>query len=130
MRLIPTTILCLALATPLAAKPPLSQVPEIENGLTTIAIADAIRKECDGIKARVLRATNTVNALKSRALALGYSEAEIEAYVTSPAEQDRMRAKVESWLAERGVHAGRSKEMCAFGKAEIARASRIGTLLR
>ena len=130
MRLILSTVLCAALAGPLAAKPPLSQVAEIDDALMMIAIADAIRKDCDDISARMLRAMTTINSLKNRARDLGYTDEEIENYVTSKSEKERMRAKASAYLKDRGVDAGRSKEMCAFGEQEIARSSQIGVLLR
>ena len=128
--LIPTLILCAGLALPAAAKPALRDVAEIDNGLMAIAIADEIRKSCEGISARMIRAYSTINALKSRAEALGYTEAEIEDYVTSKSEKDRMRAKATRYLASKGVNAGDTAALCAFGKSEIAADSAIGRLLR
>lgn len=127
---------CLVLAVILApgqraeAKPPLAEVAEIDDGLMAIAIADEIRKRCDGISARMIRALREVNALKSRAEDLGYSEEEIEDYVTSKSEKRRMRSKAEAWLADRGVPKGDAVALCQFGRDEIARASPIGRLLR
>ncbi|MBS0124295.1 DUF5333 domain-containing protein [Thetidibacter halocola] len=130
MRLVPTVLLCAALALPAAAKPPLRDVAEIDNALMAIAIADEIRKTCDGINARLILAYTTINALKSRAESLGYTEDEIDAYVTSKSEKDRMRAKATAYLASKGVDAKDKGELCAFGKAEIASDSAIGRLLR
>ncbi len=119
-----------ALALPALAKPPLRDVAEIDDGLMAVAIADEIRKTCDDISARMLRAMTTLSNLKSRAKSLGYSEEEIEDYVTSKDEKTRMRAKAEAFLAEQGVNAKSDRELCRFGKKEIARTSDIGRLLR
>lgn len=130
MRLLTTGILCLCLATPVAAKPHLRDVAEIDDTLMQIAIADEIRKTCDGISARMIRGLAQINSLESRAKALGYSKSEIDAYVTSKSEKRRMRAKAESWLASQGVKANDDKALCAFGRAQMDRKTYIGSLLR
>ena len=122
--------LCLALATPVAAKPPLREVSAIDDSLMMVAIADEIRKTCDDIRARMVRAMTTINGLKSTAEDLGYTDDEIDAYVTSKAEKKRMRKKATAWLASKGVAAENSSQLCKFGKAEIARETEIGRLLR
>ena len=130
MRLFPTAILCAALALPVAAKPALRDVAEIDNGLMAVAIADEIRKSCDNISARMIRAYSTISALKSRAESLGYSDDEIDDYVTSKDEKARMRDKATAYLASRGVDASDKAALCAFGQSEIASDSAIGRLLR
>lgn len=130
MRLILTPILCLCLAAPVAAKPPLSEVSEIDDGLMAIAIADEIRKNCDGISARMIRAMRQIKALEKRATALGYSEQEIKSYVKSKAEKARMRKKANSYLASQGVAASDQKALCRYGREEIARGGPVGYFLR
>jgi hypothetical protein len=131
MRPVPTLALCCVLAAfPAAGKPPLREVAEIDNGLMVVAIADEIRTRCDGIGARLFRALGTLNALRARALELGYSDGEIDAYTGSAEEKRRMRAKAEAWLAARGVDAADDAQLCAFGEAQIAGATAIGVLLR
>ena len=91
-----TAAALLALAVPAAhavAKPSLREVPEIEDALFAVAIADAVRDNCDEINARMIRALTTLQRLKSRANELGYSDDEIRAYVESDTEKARMRAK-------------------------------------
>ena len=129
MRLIPTVLLCVALAVPAVAKPALRDVKEIDDTLMQIAIADEIRKSCSDISARMLRALGQVNALESKAKTLGYSDQEIDDYVTSKAEKKRMRAKAEAWLASQGVNAKDKKALCAFGHAQIDKKTYIGSLL-
>lgn len=131
MRLTAALALIAALtAAPLLAKVPLSDVPEIDDGLFAIALADELRKTCDTLDARMLRAYSTINALKSRARELGYSDAEIEEHVTSRSEKARMRARGETYLKANGVAVGDAAGYCALGRAEIARKSAIGRLLR
>ena len=130
MRLILTLILSVGIAVPAAAKPPLRDVAEIDNGLMAVAIADEIRKRCDDIGARMIRAYTTINDLRNRAEDLGYSDAEIEAYVTSKSEKARMKDKARAYLAGKGVDADDTRALCRFGEEEIARSSAIGVLLR
>lgn len=130
MRLITTALLCVSLAAPVAARPPLSDVAEIDNRLMAIAIADEIRKSCDDIRPRMLYAISQLNALKNRAKSLGYSDEEIEDYVTSDAEKSRMRKKAGAWLASKGVPADDKGALCAFGRQDIAQGGPVGAFLR
>ncbi|MBV2360568.1 DUF5333 domain-containing protein [Thalassococcus sp. CAU 1522] len=122
-------VLGLTLAAPAAAKPPLRDVAKIDDHLMAVAIADEIRKSCEDISPRMIKAYSVLRSLKSDARALGYSDEEIEDYVTSKAEKARMRAKADAWLKARGVDPKDRAALCAFGKTEIARGSRIGELL-
>lgn len=130
MRLIPFLTVCLLVAAPVAAKPALKDVREIDDGLMQIAIADEIRKSCSNISARMIRAMGRLNALERKAKDLGYSKSEIDAYVNSKAEKKRMRAKATSYLKTKGVNANDTKALCRFGKSEISRGTAIGSLLR
>lgn len=136
MRLIPTILTCAALAAPMAAPtnalalPPLREVKEIDDTLMQIAIADEIRKTCGDISARMIRALAQINALESKAKKLGYSDSEIDDYVTSKSEKKRMRSKAEAWLTSQGVNSKDDKALCAFGKTQIAKDTYIGSLLR
>lgn len=131
MRLLTHFTLCAALmAGPVLAKPPLREVSEIDDTLMAVAIADEIRKSCDGIDARMFRALNTLSSLKRLARARGYSDAEIEDYVTSKSEKKRMRAKAEDYLAEQGISPDDKAGLCAYGRTQIAQGTAIGQLLR
>ncbi len=131
MRIIFTTALSVAiLASPVAAKPPLRDVPEIDDALLDLGIADIIRKQCPTISARMLKAIGYVRNLNNKALQMGYSEAEIEAYTDSDAEKDRMRARGAAFFKAKGVDTSDPQSYCALGNAEIQKGSRIGSLLR
>lgn len=120
----------LAGTAPAEARPPLSDVAEIDDTLMVIAIADDIRKRCDGIDARLWRALRTIQALEARARDLGYSDDEIEAYVSADAEKARMRAKALAWLDGQGVDGGDAAALCAYGRQAIAQDTPVGRLLR
>ncbi|MGR3494224.1 DUF5333 domain-containing protein [Citreimonas sp.] len=130
-RLALPVLIAAALAAPVQAqsKPPLSQVPQIDDALMAIAIADDIRKRCDGIGARMVRAYITINGLKSKAQSMGYTDDEIEDYVTSKEEKARMKRKALAWLASQGVDGADTAQLCRFGERQIDRNSAIGRLL-
>ncbi len=131
MRLILTALAAtLIISTSASAKPPLRDVAEIDDVVMAVAIADEIRKSCDGINARLVRAYTTINSLKSLALERGYTEEEVEDYVTSKSEKKRMRAKAEGYLKSKGVPLGSTAALCRFGESEIAAQTQIGRLLR
>ncbi len=132
MRALVALFVTLGLSLPAAAqsKPPLREVAEIDNGLMAVAIALEISEECDDIGARYLRGVGTLSALKSQARSLGYSDEEIEDYVTSKSEKARMRRKAESYLEGQGVDAKDNDQLCAYGRGEIQKNSPVGRLLR
>lgn len=131
MRLLtPALILALTLGSVASAKTPLRDVPAIDNGLMNVAIADAIRKSCDNINARLIRAYSELNRLKALARDMGYTEKEVERYVTSREEKARMKAKAEQFLAENGVRADDLPALCRFGQRQIESQTEIGQLLR
>lgn len=123
-------VLSLTVASGAVARPALRDVAPIDDGLMAIAIADDIRKRCDGIDARMLHALSVLHGLKSEAYRLGYSRAEVEDYVTSRSEKARMRGKAEAYLTARGVDPKNKNQICAFGAAEMKRGGPIGELLR
>lgn len=123
-------VTCLALmATPLAAKPSLRDVPRIDDGLFAVGLAHEIHKKCPTISARMLKGIGTLRALQSEARDLGYTDAEIRAHVDSRAEKQRLRARAADYMKQRGL--GQTpQDYCALGRAEIAQQTDIGALLR
>lgn len=115
---------------PAQARPPLSQIKEIDNGLLVVALADAVRQSCSSIEPRMLRAYAYLNELKKMARSLGYSDAEIEAHVKSRTEKARMRARGEAYMRAQGLDPAVAEDLCTLGRQEIARGSQIGALLR
>lgn len=131
MRILTSLVAVLAIAgTVASAKPPLREVAEIDDMVMVVAIADEIRKSCDDIGARLIRAYSTLNGLKALAREKGYSDEEIERYVTSKDEKARMREKAESFLLANGVRADDRAALCRFGKMQIQAQTEIGELLK
>lgn len=114
----------------LSAKPHLRDVPEVDGTLLVVSIADEIRKNCEDISARIIKAYRVISGVKAKAEALGYTDDEIDAYRKSDTEKARLLAARDAYLESGGVTAGASDEYCRVGRAEIEKGSRIGALLR
>ncbi|PWG16621.1 DUF5333 domain-containing protein [Salibaculum griseiflavum] len=131
MNPIPALALGLTLsATPLAAKPPLSEVPFITEGLIDTGIAYEISEVCDDIHARMLRGLGFLLSLERHALDIGYSRDEVDAYIDNKQEAERLEAIARARLADMGAVVGQPETYCDVGRREIAAGSQIGRLLR
>ena len=130
MNLIPLTIAALMLAVPAFALGPINQEKTINDTLRSGFIADQIADTCPTLQPRKLRALNELLKLRDYALRLGYSAAEVRAFVENPAEKARGKAEAAAWLASKGAVPGEVAAYCAAGEAEIARGSIVGYLLR
>lgn len=112
------------------AKQDLRDVPSVWNGLLNIGIANEIRETCPSISARMVRAALRLNSIQNEAEGMGYSQAEIDAFRKSEANKAAMRAEGEAYMKKNGVVKGDAETYCALGRAEIAKSSQIGRLLR
>ncbi|UWQ22837.1 DUF5333 domain-containing protein [Jannaschia sp. W003] len=101
----------------------------ITEGLITIGIAYEISERCASIDARRFRGIAALLSLRNEARALGYSGAEIEAFIDDRAEKDRLEAIARGRLAKMGAPAGDAEAHCRVGRAEAARGSAVGQLL-
>lgn len=112
------------------AKRPLEEVTSVTDGLLWIGVADEIRNICPSISARMFRALNRINGIHNEAKSLGYSKDEIDNFRKSEANKAELRRRGEAYLAAQGVKFDDPETYCAVGRAEIAKSSQIGTLLR
>lgn len=119
----------LATASAAQSKPALRDVPQIDEGLFTVGLADQIRKNCPDISARMFRALAYLTDLKHTARDLGYTRAEVEAHLDSDVEKDRLRARAGAYFDERGL-AKDAAGYCALGAQEIKDETAVGRLLR
>lgn len=108
----------------------LRDITAVDTGLRDVAVANEVRKECDSISARMIRAHGFLGDLKSYAQAQGFTKAEIDAHVDDDAERARMKTIVLAYMTSNGVDLDDPQTYCALGHAEIARNSQIGSLLR
>lgn len=121
-------VLAVSLAAP--AQAGLPDEAEINEGLIATAIAYEIGEVCGTISARMFRGINYLNSLRDRARALGYSNAEIDAYVGNREEKRRLEAIARARLADMGAVVGQEATYCTVGRNEIAADTAIGRLLR
>jgi len=123
--------LAAVMAVPMAAaaKPALRDVKEIDDRMLWVALAIEISDRCESISPRTLKGLAYLYSLKNRAEALGYTEAEIKAYVDSDAEKARMRKRGEAYVRAQGLDPDSDADLCTLGKREIGKGSQIGAFL-
>lgn len=119
----------IAFSTPAAALPPLSQDDHVTGTLVSAAVGEEIRNKCSRISARMLRALSKARALERYARNLGYSEAEVKAFLKSKPERARIVELTRNYMLANGVVEGQEETYCALGKAEIAKGTLTGFLL-
>lgn len=117
----------LGLATPALAG--LEQEPRITEGLINVGIAYEISEICPRLDGRTLRGLQYLLALKGAARDMGYSDAEIDAFIDDDAAKDRLEAIARQRLAAKGARQGDVEAHCRVGEAELAADSQIGRLL-
>lgn len=109
---------------------PLRDDPTISSGLTVIAVGRRIQDQCDEIAPRMLRALAFAEALVDHAEALGFTRAELNAYIDDRDEQNRYREIARAYFAARGTAWDDPAGLCRLGRDEISAGSQIGRLLR
>ncbi|WP_273691599.1 DUF5333 domain-containing protein [Ketogulonicigenium vulgare] len=126
------TIFATSLSLPAMAqnRPPLGQVPQVTEPLVVAAMVYEIDRVCGALNIRLLRGIGFLNGIKSTARSLGYSNAEIDAFVDDRTEKNRLEEVARSRLRERGAIPDQPETYCALGRAEISAGSEVGRLLR
>ncbi len=117
-------------APPALALEPINKEPHINGILLQGFIADKIADTCPAMEPRKLRALGELNKLRDYALKKGYTSAEVRAFVTSKTEKARGKREAADWLKKAGAKEGDVAAHCKVGRAEIARGSLVGYLLR
>lgn len=118
------------MAAPAGALQPLHENPTVVSGFYSIGLADEVRRNCDSIQPRLLRAYNYLRALEKFARDAGYTDAQIEEFVDNKAEEKKLRARIRADLAERGASPESPEGYCTVGLEEIAKDTVAGRLLR
>jgi len=124
-----------ALATVLSAghssaQTALKDVAKVRDGIIFVGMAYEISEQCDSINARLFRGLGFLQSLRRHARDLGYSEAEVDAYINDDAEKDRLEGIARAQLAQLGAVPGQEATYCAAGRAQIDANTRVGWLLR
>ncbi len=124
------TLVLVTLGGMSSAKPALKDVAYVREGIIAAGIAYEISEQCGTVSARLFRGISFLNGLKSHARSLGYTEAEIDAYVNDKEEKNRLEAIARDRLSAMGAVNGQAQSYCTVGRSEIAKGSTIGQLLR
>ncbi len=127
--LVLSVIFTLCIASSGAAKPPLSDIEYVSEGLITAGTVIVLADECPDVSIRLIKGYFYLLSLKRHARDLGYSAQEIEAYIDDKQEKARLEQITLDRLAKKGVQAGQSDSYCAVARAEISQDSEIGKLL-
>ena len=123
--------LCLAAQAGRAeALTPLAEEAHINASLMAAAIGDVVRKTCPTISPRWFTVYSKARALEAYAREKGYQEAEVKAFLKNKDEKARVRKLVEDYMRVNGVVEGDVETYCTFGRAEIAKETLAGSLLR
>lgn len=104
--------------------------PAIYNGLFTAKLVDHIVKTCPDLRApsKATRVAFGIS-LYNQARSMGFSRAQIEAFVEDKAERDRLQGVVESHLRRAGVNPASEAEVCAYARAQMAERTALGRRL-
>lgn len=109
---------------------PLHTNPTVYSGFYSIGLADEVRKNCDSIEPRMIKAYFKIKSLESYARKVGYSDEQIEAFTKNKAEKEKLRARIRRDLKKRGASPESPEGYCTVGLEEIAKDSAAGRLLR
>jgi hypothetical protein len=129
-------VLALTLAAPTFASPAqsspvaLAQNQHITDSLVAAQVGDMIRKTCPTISPRYFVLWQKANDLESYARAQGYQESEVTAFLKDKTEKARIRGLALDYLTQAGAQSGDADSYCQVGRAEIAKGSLVGQLLR
>jgi hypothetical protein len=105
--------------------------PAVYDGLFTAGLIKHIVDTCPSVEgpSRLSRTTFFLG-LYNRARGMGFSRAQIEAFVEDKSEQDHLRALVKAHLEKQGVAADKEDSVCAYARAQIAARTELGRRLR
>lgn len=131
---IPSVVAALFMAVTLPAmaqgKVPLAEESHINEQLIAAAAGDMLRQTCPSISARMLVVFLKMRDLESYARSKGYSEDEVNVFFKNKAEKARIKAAAVDYLEAAGVVSGDVDSYCVAGRAEIAKGTLVGSLLR
>jgi hypothetical protein len=119
-----------SIAGNLSAGSSLKNEAAVRDGIIDVGMAYEIAQQCGSIRARTLRGITYLQSLRGTARELGYSDAEIDAYIDDRAEKRRLEGLARDQLAALGAVSGDAESYCAVGRAQMAANTRVGWLLR
>ena len=112
------------------ANPALKDVAYVREGIIAIGMALELSEKCSSISPRRIRRINYLFSLRNHAFDLGFSRAEVDAYVNDKVEENRLKEIAYGRFRDLGTVSGDAASYCTVGLAEIAKGTAIGRLLR
>ncbi len=124
-------VVLLLAATPAAAEDYayVKDIPEVQEGMITLAMAYYIGETCPTISGRRIKGGLFLLHLANVARGFGFSDDEIRAYAEDKVEKARLEAIARERFITLGGVEGEPATFCAIGEAEMAAGSEIGRLL-
>ena len=107
-----------------------ANVERVTEGLIAAGMAIELDDNCGDVRVRMLRGLNFLQGLKSHLQDLGYSNAEIDAYIDNRSEKQRLETLARQRLNALGVRTDDASTYCTVAKAQIAEDTQVGRLLR
>ena len=123
------TLLTLPLAGAVSANA-LRDEPTIDGPMLSVALAIEISDKCPSIDARKLKGLNYLWGLKTAAKKLGYSDADIKAYIDNRTKKTRIRKLGEAYVRSKGLNPASTSDLCTLGANEIVANTLTGSFLR
>tara|TARA_B110000467_G_scaffold132257_1_gene127447 strand:- start:35 stop:403 length:369 start_codon:yes stop_codon:yes gene_type:complete len=102
----------------------------IWHELLQISVANKISEECTSIDARKIKGLFALLQIKSVAKELGYTDNEINEFVSSEENKKKLKNETDIYLLDNGVDLNNVKIICLFGHSEMDQETTIGSLLR
>ena len=131
MRFFVLICFCLLSFIPIAnAKSLLIDNENIWHELLQISVANKISEECTSIDARKIKGLFALLQIKSVAKELGYTDNEINEFVSSEENKKKLKNETDIYLLDNGVDLNNVKIICLFGHSEMDQETTIGSLLR
>ncbi len=127
--LLAPVVLGLTMAATTATANP-ANVERVTEGLIAAGMAVELGDNCNGVSVRMIRGLNFLQGLKSHLKDLGYSNAEIDAFVDSRSEKARLETMARQRLNGLGVRTDDPASYCTVARAQITQGTQVGQLLR
>ena len=107
-----------------------ANVERVTEGLIAAGMAIELDDNCGDVRVRMLRGLNFLQGLKNHLQDLGYSNAEIDAYIDNRTEKQRLETLARQRLNALGVRSDDPSSYCTVAQAQIVADTQVGQLLR
>lgn len=121
-------ILGVTLSSAAVANP--ANVDRVTEGLIAAGMAIELGDNCPSVSVRFVRGISFLQGLKNHLKSLGYTNAEIDAYIDNRQEKQRLEAIAFGRLSALGVRVDTPSTYCTVAQSQIAAGTQIGKLLR